>query len=181
MIFYRRFPSSCPTKNTCVISAICFHYINKYLIVTLSEQRLVPGSKVPLPLVKCCICCPLKLHAENRISPVSESRADPPHTSTEEAGTCSWRRGTLRHNKPLMKDGAWLQPWNHSSGQQGLRNWRLSCAQTNQQKSLWLFSAWRHWLAQEMRDEHIVTETGKKLEWQVVRLTHTVEEGKPHP
>lgn len=93
-LFNRRFPSSCPTKNTWVISAFCFHYINKYLIVTLAEQWLVPGSKVPLPHVKCCICCPLKLHPENRVSPVSESRVDPPHTSTEEAGTCSWRWGT---------------------------------------------------------------------------------------
>lgn len=49
----------------------CFHYINKYL-VTLSEQQLVPGSKVPLSLVKCCICCPLKLHPENGVSPFSE-------------------------------------------------------------------------------------------------------------
>lgn len=53
----------------------------------------------------------------------------------------------------------------------GLRNWRLSYAQIDQQKSQWLFSAWRHWLTQgdEGWAQLPVTETGKKLEWQVAR------------
>lgn len=45
----------------------------------------MPSSKVPLPLVKCCIYCPFKLHPEKKVSPVLVSGADPPLQGREEA------------------------------------------------------------------------------------------------
>lgn len=179
MTFHCRFPGSCPAKNTWVISAFCFHYINKYL-VTLSEQWLVPGSKVLLSLVKCCMCCPLKLLPEHGLSPLSESRVNPPHTSTDEAGTCSWRWGTtggitshwwkmelgFKHETTAQVSRGWetggsvmskVIKRNHSDyflheGIDWPRRWGMSIAAS-------------YWYC-------------KKLQWQVVRLAHIVEEGR---
>lgn len=163
--FYCRFPSSSPTKNTWVISAFCFLYINKYLIVTLSEQWLVPGSKVPLPLAKCCICCPSKLH---------------PEQSPEKAETCSWRWGTtggITSHWWKMELG-----FNHETTAQVSRGWETGASVMpkliNRNHSKYFLHEGinlpRRW---GMSTAPIAPETGKKLEWQVLRLAHTVEKG----